>query len=189
MTVLKETYIGDKKAFAIRYAPVQNSEYTPALPACCHLVLGGQIIGNPDEPCHISTWINALNYHREFLQRGLVSLSNGTFTNRSDEEIFHLIWTHNEPDGRFSPTFQAILDNDPWENCRFYLDETTSAYIMAMAECDGVVKFLWQDYPAQEGELSSVNVDKWFVVETMEKALNRLQTDFSEILHFLESKS
>ncbi len=53
----KEIYFGDKETFAIRYIPGYIiKDIKPYYYAYCHLVLGGQIIGDKDEVCYLRSW-------------------------------------------------------------------------------------------------------------------------------------
>jgi hypothetical protein len=182
----EETYFGDKNTFAIRCVPMVDCEYTPALPACCHLVLGGQIIGNPNEPCFIGTWLKTIEYQKEYLEKGFLSLKSGAFEIRSDEELYNLIWQANKYTEEFDP---AIADDFwPLKRCQLNLDETTEGYWLAGTECDGFFKFIWETESVANQGINSVTLPTSEVINTLETAIVALRSEFAEILAFWEAE-
>jgi len=172
--MMNEIYFGDKDTFAIRYFN-NGKEYF------CHLVLGGQIIGDSEEPCYLSSWTYSLERLKNRIKDNFNSITHQEFANRTNSEQFELIWKANQLEEDYKPeyVYLPILDNAVWVNCYISIDETTDAYLIAMVEENREIKFLWQGWrePCSEekiGKLFSVTVDKDFVIKTMENCLDKM---------------
>ncbi len=175
-----EKYIGDKKKFAIRYLPIDNSSNF----AFCHLVFGGQIIGNENETCYLSSWKISLKTLKNKIENNSKSLFYEEFSNRNDRELFELIWKSNQDEVDYDAEYSylPVLENEIWSNCHISIDETTDAYLIAMIENNGNIKFLWEGFrePCSAdkiGKLFSINIDKNFVIETIEKCLIEIENN------------
>ena len=55
MNSKRESIFGDKNTFAIRYVPGYSDKSKKYFYAYCHLVLGGQIIGDTQEICYLES--------------------------------------------------------------------------------------------------------------------------------------
>lgn len=185
MTIAGETYIGDKNTFAIRYQPSYVHTGSENYYVFCHLVLSGQIIGDVDEVCYLNSWKSSLEYLKDRIKYDFSSIGHTEFLNRSDREVFELIWKANQLEEEFKEEYNylPVLNNEVWSNCRISIDETTDAYLLAMTEADGKIKFLWEGWgepcPADRiGKLFSITLDKDFVAETMESCLATIESDY-----------
>lgn len=88
----KERYFGDPNTFAIRYIPGYTTKDKNHYYAYCHLVFNGQIIGDKTESCFLSSWLFSLERLRDQVKNNFDSIKHPTFKNRSDREIFELIY-------------------------------------------------------------------------------------------------
>ena len=174
-----EKYIGEEK-FAIRYLPIENNSNF----AFCHLVFSGEIIGNENESCHLGSWKNSLKSIKDTIVDNTNSLSHHEFNNRSNREVFELIWKANQEEEEYNTKYSylPVLDNEIWRNCHISIDETTDAYLIAMTEDSGKIKFLWEGWREpcsvdKIGKLFSVSIDKKLVVETIEKCLIEIENN------------
>jgi len=181
----KVTYIGDKNTFAIRYVPGNSSKDRSHYTAYCHLVLGGQILGNADEFCLLDTWKNSLQLIKDQIKNDFSSITHKEFNNKNDNEIFELIWKANQLEEEFKPEYAylPLLEKKVWSNCTISMDETTDAYLITIIEQDGKIKFLWQGWgepcPKDKiGILYSITVDRTFVIETMENCLDKIESEY-----------
>lgn len=178
-------YFGDKNGFAIRYIPEKKYitlEGHEWLYAYLHLSINGQLIGDPTESCVALTWLNGL---AGFLQR----IKNGEnkhaeFVNRSDEEIFELIWKSNQLEEDFDPQFTHLpqLDSSVW-HCHLSLDETIDAYLITVTEQGDKLKFIckgWRRPCPKEliGKLFSATFEKDEVIKTLEECIQFVNSDF-----------
>ncbi|GGF13849.1 Imm42 family immunity protein [Flavobacterium limi] len=175
-----EKYIGNKNVFAIRYQPIANEKNY----AFCHLVLGGEIIGNVNEPCYLSVWKSSIKNIKVKLENDTESLFDDEFNNRTDREIFELIWKANEAKEEHKTEFKylPVLDNKIWSNCGFSIDETTDAYLITMTKNKDEIKFIWEGWREpcsidKIGKLYSVSLEKKLVLETLEKCLIEIENN------------
>lgn len=185
--VLKEEYFGDPATFSIRYVLRTDAESSGLSEACCHLILGGQHIGDPEEPCFLSSWYYALELILNNIKSDDGLLWHPSFSNKSDRELFEIINKANQSESEFDEKYRHLpqVDNSVWRNCHISLDETTDAYILAMIEAEGMIRFLWKGWrqpcpPDKIGKFFSVSVDKEKVLATMESALRAIQKDLEK---------
>jgi hypothetical protein len=183
----EETYIGDKNIFAIRYVPGYTYQDSGHYYAFCHLVLGGQIIGDPNESCFLSSWKYSLQHLKDRIKNDFNSIIHAEFSNKSDREIFELIWKANQLEEEYKDEYKYLpmLDNKVWSNCHISIDETTDAYLITMTETEGKIKFLWKGWrePCTEdkiGKLFAVTVDRNLVIEAMESCLDKIEKEYQE---------
>lgn len=182
----KEIYFGDKTTFAIRYVPgytFKNS--TTHYYAYCHLVLGGQIIGDKDEICYLSSWRYSVEGLKNNIKNNRDSFSHQEFEGRNDRELFELIWKANQLEDEYKPEFNhlPVLDSKVWSTCHISIDETTDAFLTTVTLIDKKLKFLWEGWrdPCPQdciGKLYSVSVDPDFVIEAMEKCLRQIEGEY-----------
>ena len=179
-------YYGDKETFAIRYIPgfkLKGEDGTHHFYATLHLVLGGQIIGDPDENCFLSTWLWPVDWLQDNLHCRFDYLYDKEFEGRTDEEIFAMIWKANEFESEYDPEYLHLpkLDQVIWDICTFNIDETTDAWLLAVIKHnDHQLKFLWKKHmehirPEISTDLYSVIVDKDFAVDTINQCLQEVQ--------------
>jgi hypothetical protein len=185
MTAENETYIGDKNTFAIRYVSGYTDKDKKNFYAYCHLVLGGQIIGEPNESCFLNSWKDSLEGLKDIISNSFDSLSHPEFRNRSDKELFELIWKANQLEDEYKIEYMhlPVLDNKIWHNCHLSIDETTDAFLITVTEQNGEIKFLWKGWrepcpPDRLNKLYSLTVDRNFVIDTMEKCLKKIEEEY-----------
>ena len=183
----KKTYFGDKNTFAISYIPgyKYHSDGMDHYYANCHLVLGGQLIGHPKEPCYLGSWLYSLKLIIDKIKNDFSSFSHLEFLNKSDREIFELIWKANRKEDSYKAEYAYLptLDNKVWSNCSLDIDETIDAYLMTMTEDNGKIKFMWEAWRApcpksKIGKLFSITVDRFFVIETLETCIAQIESEY-----------
>lgn len=182
----KEIIFGDKSTFGIRYASGYTYKGNPKwLYSFLHLTLGGQIIGDKDESCSTETWIYNIKRIQKRLVEHFADLKNTEFKDRRDDEVFELVWKSNQSEEEFSPEYQylPVLDNDVWSSCHLSIDETIDAWLITMTEDNSKLKFIWKGWrnpcPEEEiGKLYSTNVDKDFVVKTINECVSYVENDY-----------
>ncbi|WKN41687.1 hypothetical protein [Tunicatimonas pelagia] len=112
-------------------------------------------------------------------------MKNDEFKNRSDEEVFELIWKANQLEDEFDPTFNhlPILDNSIWAACHISIDETTDAWLITMIEENDELKLIWKGWrnPCPEeriGKLYAVSIDKELAVKTIKECIDQIENDY-----------
>jgi hypothetical protein len=185
MTTENETYFGDKHTFAIRYVPGYSDNSKKYFYAYCHLVLGGQIIGDIKEPCYLNSWKYSFEILKDQIKNDFHSIVHSEFNKRSDIELFELIYKANqlEDDYKLEYSNLPVLDNKVWRNCLISIDETTDAFLIIMTEQNEEIKFLWKGLrePCSAdkiGKLYSIVVERQQVIETMEKCLLTIENEY-----------
>lgn len=175
---------GDNNTFAIRYVPGYSDKSKKYFYAYCHLVLGGQIIGDIQEICYLESWKNSIEKLKDQLLNNFDSIFNSEFKDRNDKEIFELISKANQIHKEYNPDFHylPVLENSVWNNCHFNIDETTDAYTLYLIEFSGKIKFLWEGWCEQSpkdqiDKLFSVVVNRELVIETLSNFLQKIETD------------
>jgi hypothetical protein len=185
MITENETYYGDKDTFAIRYVPGYSDENKKYFYAYCHLVLGGQIIGEKKEPCYLNSWKYSLEIIKNRIKNDFDSICHPEFYNKSNNELFELICKINqlEEDYKSEYAHLPILDKKVWGNCVISIDETIDAFLITMMGLNGKIKFLWEGWrePCPKDKINilySIDIDKEFVVETMERCLLTVEKEY-----------
>ena len=151
-----EIYYGDKKSFAIRFLKNENSKF-----AFCHLMLAEKIIGDINETCYLGTWKNSIEILKQEIEKGNFKVDKyKIFENKSDAEIFDLIWN----------------ENQDYRILQVSIDETIDAYLLSLIEKNGMLKFLWKGLrePCPEnqiGKLYIIEINTEKVLKTIENAL------------------
>lgn len=178
-----EKYIGNKNKFAIRYLPIENDSNF----AFCHLVFNGEIIGDKNESCYLATWIGSLKKIKYKIENNSKNLSHKEFENRSDRELFELIWKANQEEENYNVEYNYLpaLENEIWSNCHISIDETIDAYLITMTENNEIIKFIWEGWrepcPLDKiGKLNSVSIEKNFVIETFEDCLLEIENNIKK---------
>ena len=142
---MSEIIFGNTTDFGIRYVPGWNLEEDRLPIGNLHLILGGQLIGDNDESCLIGTWMYRMERILSVLENDVDKLFHSEFENRSDEEIFELIFKSNQLPEEFHPDFLHLPTLPPkvWQYCYVGLDETSDAYLIGMICKSDEMKFLW----------------------------------------------
>jgi hypothetical protein len=141
--------IGDKSKFAINYR--SESEIITYSPnnqmAICHLIIGNNFIGRPDEGCYLPTWLFSLINLRNRIVDTYHLLYPKEFDGLTDREIFETILKANQIEKEFHPDFKYLpqLDEKIWYNHSFTIDETIDAYIIYFYVKDNQITFLIED--------------------------------------------
>lgn len=169
MTFGQGVYFGNKNTFAVRYARGYTDKDNGHFYAYCHLVLGGQIIGDKDELFFKKSWHYSLERIKERIRNNFSDISNNEFINRSDREIFELVWKANQLEEEYKPEYAylPVLSNEVWSNCGLSIGETTDAYLMVMVGSGNDVKFTWEGWRApcpeeRTGKLFTVSIGQGF---------------------------
>ena len=140
---------GDKSTFAIYYRPCSDKyNYSPKNNmAICHLVIGNNLIGQPDEECYLPTWICSLTDRRNRITDTKHLLFPKEFEGLTDREIFEIVLKANQFEDEFHPDFLYLpqLDNSFWSDHHFTLDETIDGYLVYFYVKDDQITFLIQD--------------------------------------------
>lgn len=185
MITKKETYIGDKNTFAIRYVPGYTHQDNGNCFAFCNLVLGGQLIGDPDESCFLSSWKHSMKRILERIKNDFESIFHPSFINKYDRELLELILKSNQLDNEYKDEFKYLpaLSNNVWNNCHISLGETTDAYFINMINSGGQIKFLWEGYnlpcPLDKiGKVFAVTVDRFFVINVIQNCLDTIESEY-----------
>lgn len=144
---------GDKSNFAILYRPCPE-EYGYALTdkmAICHLIIGGKLIGRPEEECGLGTWLYNLTDRRNHIADTKQILFPKYFEGLSDREIFETILKANQCEEEFHPDFLYLpqLDNEIWSRHSFSLDETIDGYLIYFYVKGNQITFLIEDETGQ----------------------------------------
>jgi hypothetical protein len=175
---------GDKNTFAISYVPDFSDINQRNYYAYCHLVLGGQIIGDIKESCYLDSWKNSIEKLKDQLLNNFHLIFNSEFKDRNDREIFELICKSNQlkEDYKSDYNYLPVLESSIWNNCHFNIDETTDSYTLIMIWLNGKIKFLWEGWcePCPKDQLDklfSIVVDREFVIDNISKFLQKVEAD------------
>ena len=164
---------GNRKLFGIRYLPGWKSKDGRHQFATLHLILGNQIIGNPEEVCLVGTWLARLENILRILQTRTDKLFKAEFINKTDREVFELIFKSNQLDEEFDPKYSYLeqLDSEVWQFCSISIDETTDSYKITMtADKKNNLKFIWKNLEKND-KLHSVEVKIEVVEEAIKECL------------------
>ncbi len=181
----KEIIFGDKSTFAIRYVPgYVYKDHPDWLYAYLHFVLGGHVIGDQEESCAVEkSWLGSLKLVKDNLIKN--RLRHPVFKNRSDDELFELVYKANQSDSEFKSQYKHLpqLDSEIWSNCCISMDETTDAYLIVLVDIDDKLKFIWEGWrePCSADEIGqqfSITVDKKFVLKAIDDCINYVENDF-----------
>lgn len=150
---------GDPNDFAIRYVPgYRTGEWRYAW---LHLVIRGEVIGDPSEECVVGTWLNSISHVLERVEDAAKRLSHPAFAGYRDDELFAMIWRSN---GAVDPAYGYLptLPGSVWTNCSISIDETTDAWLIAFVFVEGNLKFLWKGVrpPCPDASLGVLKVQR-----------------------------
>lgn len=140
---------GDINEFAIHYQTCPDSyNYARASKmAICHLIIGNNLIGQPEEECYLPTWIFGLTDRRNRIVDTKDLLSPKEFEGLTDREIFEIILKANQLEDELHPDFLYLpqLDNEIWSRHSFTLDETVDGYLIYFYVKGNQIRFLIED--------------------------------------------
>ena len=70
-------------------------------------------------------------------------MENDEYKNRSNEEIFELIWKSNQVEDEFDSTYDYLpmLASSVWEACHLSIGETTDAWLITLIKEEDDLKF------------------------------------------------
>lgn len=184
---MTEIYFGDNKRFGIRY--LRGHKYISNnhtwIYCDLHLILGGRVIADKYGQSVAGVWIGGIERIRYKIDSIPNYLEHGDFKDRSDPEIFELVWKSNQLESHFNPVFSDLpqLDNSVWKNCSVHLDDSTDQYLIAMIGIGDKIKFMWKGLqdpcPIDEiGQLFTVTVDKEFVKKTISECIDYVVNDY-----------
>jgi hypothetical protein len=134
---------GDPNDFAIRYVPgYRSGEWRYAW---LHLVIRGEVIGDPSEECLVSTWLISIANALERVEDAATRLSHPAFAGYRDDELFAMVWKSN---GAMDPAYGYLptLPGSVWANCSLSIDETTDAWLVGVVFVHGQLRFLWKGW-------------------------------------------
>ena len=181
---MTEKIFGNKSEFGVRYMPGWKSKNGESHFAILHLLLDGQLIGDNNETALVGTWMRAMQNILDLLSHDYEKLYHEEFENRTDTEIFELIYKSNQLEEEFDPKFLhlPVLTNEIWRNCNINIDETIDAYLLTMIGKDDHIKFIWRNWRASH---QSHNMDKIYsimlkreqVVQTIHECLEFVKND------------
>ena len=156
-----ETYYGNKNEFAIRYLnDNDNLEF-----AFCHLIFEDKLIGNINETCYLRTWKHSVEILKNEIMNGNFKIANDiNFINKSDDEIFDLIWN----------------ENQDYRSHQITIDETIDPYLISLIETNNKLKFIWKNLSkssnngTQIGKLNVLEISTEKVINAIEITLNNI---------------
>lgn len=134
---------GDPDDFAIRYVPgYRSGEWSYAW---LHLVIRGEVIGDPSEECVVSTWLSSIAKALERVEDAAARLSHPAFAGFRDDELFAMVWKAN---GAMDPAYSYLptLPGSVYADCSLSIDETTDAWSIAVVHVHGQFRFLWKGW-------------------------------------------
>lgn len=184
---MTEIYFGDRKSFGIRYSRGYKFISNNHTWVYCnlHLILGGHIIADKFGDSVAGVWIGGLERMQTMISKSSNYLEHAEFKNRSDEELFELVWKSNQRESDFNPHFKYLpqLDNSVWSNCSVHLDDSTDQYLIATIGIGDKIKFIWKGLqgpcPVDEiGKLFAVTVDREFVETTISDCIDYVENDY-----------
>ncbi len=184
---MRATYFGDKNRFAIRYIPGYKTKGSNYYYAFLHLVLSGQIIGDSNESCFLLSWLASMKELLNRIQERSEVMESGEFRDRSDEEIFELIWKANQLEDEFDLTYDylPILDSSVWAACHLSIDETTDAWLITVTKEKDDLKFIWKGWrdPCPEDRIDkiySVRIERELVIKTIKNCIHQLEKEYKQ---------
>lgn len=189
---------GEESRFAIacKASPEKHDEPPAGKMAFCHLVVGNKLLGNPEEPCYLPTWLYRINDIRNELYSKRHLLFPIIFEGLTDREIFEMISRANQDEEEFDPDFHYLPqpENELWSMHRFALDETTDNYRVFFYVKDNAITFLIEDQSKQNarereaGRFIFHTVDLGFFIHTIDGAVKFLLQQYPYLKNGLISK-
>lgn len=152
---MKEVIFGNQEQFAIRYIVGYKSEAENYYYAFLHLILGGQIIGDPEEECFLPTWLNGIKRIKsEIINRNILKWKE----------------TDNKP------------DNEVLESNSLTIDETIDGWLISLIEEKENLKFIWKGLrnpcPKERiGEIYTVDVKREKVIDVIKECIATIEKE------------
>lgn len=182
-----EKVFGSKSTFGIRYVPGWKSEDGRHYFGKLHLILADQLIGDESETCLIGTWMYYMKRTLNLIIQDIDKLYHEEFKNRTDEEIFELIYKSNQCHEEYDPVFHylPVITNDIWVSCNINIDETIDAYKLVMIKNHEQIKFIWKGWrkPCQShriNKLFSITAERKLVIKSISECLEFVKNDLKE---------
>jgi hypothetical protein len=175
---------GNKSEFAIHYRTCPDKyNYAPTdKMAICHLIIGNNLVGRPEEECYLPTWIFSLTDRRNRIVDTKHLLFPKEFEGLTDREIFEIILKANQLKEEFHPDFLYLpqLDNEIWSRHSFTIDETVDGYLIHFYVKDSQIRFLIEeeteqlesDYRSHKFIFHSIDFD--FFINTVNQSIEFL---------------
>ncbi|MFZ1789623.1 MAG: Imm42 family immunity protein [Saprospiraceae bacterium] len=183
---MTDKVFGNKTEFGIRYVPGWKAKDSNLYFAKLHLLLDGQLIGNKNETSLVGTWMHSIQNILNLLTQDFEKLYHDEFENRTDAEIFELIYKANQLEEEFDSKFLhlPVLKNEIWVNCNINLDETIDAFLLSIIVKDEKIKFIWKGWrapcPRQRiGKLYSIASKREQVIQTISECLEFVKKDLT----------
>jgi hypothetical protein len=184
---MKEHIFGNTD-FGIRYQPnTKLIDHNREL-AQLHLIIDNQIIGDPEEVCLVATWIASMEGNLHTIENHSEKLYHPEFENRTEQEIFELIYKSNQLEEEYKVEFEylPVLPETIWQHCNFTIDETIDAYQIAMICKDEHITFIWKNleeasFKTKNHQLHSKSIEKSQLIATIKNCLVHLKKDFKFI--------
>jgi hypothetical protein len=149
----------------------------------CHLVLGHQLIGDPDETDALGVTSLHLESLRDKVKGNFGSLTHPLFASLTDVEIFELILKSNQLEEEFDPKFNylpALEEEGLFGKHHFFIGESTDAYGLFVIEQSDKLKFLWKNFRTQEHRSLSVECKIDEVVSAINSCLAYLKNVYPD---------
>jgi hypothetical protein len=165
--------------FGIQYRFDENGD--PDKLMYCHLVIGNNLMGHPDEVCYLPTWYSAMRRNRVRIAQNKDLLNPTEFGNFSEREIFEMILKTNQLESEFLPDFLYLphLSIDGYRNHMLHIDETIDRYLICYFIKSENLTFLIEDLTevhgnGRGGKFSFHTVPLQHFLETVDLACNFL---------------
>jgi hypothetical protein len=179
---------GDKNTFAIDCFVPGHIPPEEQVLIYCHLVLGNQYIGLPDDPDLLGTCGLHLKKLKEIVLGENEQITHSLFDSLSDREILELIWKANQSEEEFDPGFNYLpnLESERlWSKHTFMLGESLDQYYMAVIDQFENIKFIWTEGKRTESELYVTISNRDFVISTIDDCLTYMKQVYPERFSWL----
>ena len=180
---------GDEKTFGTKCFITDEPPVNGWIFIRCHLVLGSQFIGDPDETDALGVSAGHLKRLRDQVTGRYGNLTHPLFQSLTDVEIFELILKSNQLEEEFDPNFEylpALEKERLFGRHHFFVGESTDAYFLVVIEQSEKLKFLWKNLRAKEVQSHSVECSREEVVFAIDSCLNYLKNAFPEQMSWLQ---
>lgn len=180
---MNEIVFGDRNEFKICYIPNCKTSNDRFRFASIHMKLDQDLIGDSRENSLVLTWISKVEQLLVKLKNNFKTLSHKEFKGRTNQELFYLLMKSNQLEEEYESAYQYLpaLSNDVWKNCHVHIDETMDAYLIFTVACGKKIKFIWkresESFPSKETEVKSVEVDRNYVINTLNECLIFLKSE------------
>jgi hypothetical protein len=177
---------GNRNTFAICYTPVSKSRNSEgAVLIYCHLMLKGNLIGDPNEWNILGNCFCDLLDLRNKVQKNQGQFRDSIFDGLNDYEIMELIYKSNQLEEEYNPAFShlpVLKSNELWYNHTFMLAESIDQYKLVVFEEEGKLKFVWhkrEDRNIQLENLNTVYVEYDLFYSVIDKFLQFLKDSYN----------